>query len=179
MQHRALSALLAGALAAFVGFGVYVEAQSQRASPRDKVSAKVDGASITIDYSRPYAKGRAIFAKDGLVPLGKVWRTGADAATTMTTDATLVIGSLTVPAGTYTLYTIPGEREWTLIVNKQTGQWGTVYQEAQDLGRVPMKPSKIDATEQFEIRIEDTPAGGELHMAWETTRATAAFTVKK
>jgi hypothetical protein len=179
MQHRAIPALLVGALVTFVGFGVWVEAQGQRASPRDKVTAKVDGASITIDYSRPYVKGRTIFSRDGLVPLGKVWRTGADQATTLTTDATIVVGSLTVPAGTYTLYTIPDEREWTLIVNKQTGQWGTVYQESQDLGRAPMKPTKTDPTEQFQIKIEDTPAGGELQMAWETTRATAAFTVKR
>jgi hypothetical protein len=108
-----------------------------------------------------------------------VWRTGADEATTLTTDATLVIGSLTVPAGTYTIYTIPDEREWTLIVNKQTGQWGTVYQETQDLGRVPMKVAKVEPTEQFQINVEDTPAGGELQMIWDTTKATAAFTVKK
>jgi hypothetical protein len=155
-----------------------VEAQRQRASPREKVSATVDGASITIDYSRPYMKGRSIFARDGLVPFGKVWRTGADEATTLTTGATLVIGSLTVPAGTYTIYTIPNEKEWTLIVNKQTGQWGTVYQESQDLGRVPMTLSKVGPTEQFQIAVQDTAAGGELQMMWETTKATAAFTVR-
>lgn len=157
-----------------------LDAQRQRASPRDKVAGTIDGATIAIDYSRPYMKGRTIFAADGLVPFGKVWRTGADEATALTTDATLVFGSLSVPPGAYTLYTVPGEKEWTLIVNKQTGQWGTVYQEAQDLGRVPMKVTKIDpALEQFEIGLVDTPAGGELRLAWANTRATAAFTVKK
>jgi hypothetical protein len=157
-----------------------LQAQRQRLSPRDKEAGTVDGATIAIDYSRPYMKGRTIFAADGLVPYGKVWRTGADEATTLSTDATLVFGSLTVPAGTYTLYTIPGEKEWTLIVNKLTGQWGTVYQEAQDLGRVPMTVTRADpALEQFEIDVEDTPGGGELRMTWANARATARFTVKK
>jgi hypothetical protein len=166
--------------AVIVGLGMFASAQPQRASPRDKVNATVDGAKISVDYSRPYMKGRKIFAADGLVPFTKVWRTGADQATTLVTDAPLTIGSLSVPAGTYTLYTIPNEKEWTLIVNKQTGQWGTVYQADQDLGRVPMKVSRVDApVEQFTISVDDTPAGGEIHFTWENTRATAAFTVKK
>lgn len=172
-------AVVLGLIVACAGVGVGVDAQRQRASPRDKVSANVDGASITIDYSRPYAKGRTIFGKDGLVPYGKVWRTGADEATTLTTDATLVFGALTVPAGTYTLYTVPNQKEWLLVVNKQTGQWGTVYTEAQDLGRVPMMLSKVEPTDQFQIAVEDTAAGGALQMKWETTQAVAPFVVKK
>ena len=179
MQKRTLASLALAVLVAAAGPATTIDAQRQRASPHEKASGKVDGAQITIEYGRPSMKGRKIFAKDGLVPLGKVWRTGADEATTMTTDATLVFGSLTVPAGTYTLYTVPNEREWLLVVNKQTGQWGTVYQEAQDLGRVPMAVSKIEPAEQFQIAIEDTPAGGEIRMSWDTTRATAAFVVKK
>jgi hypothetical protein len=171
--------LAIGLVVVCAGIGLALEAQRQKASPREKESAKVDGASITIDYSRPYAKGRTIFAKDGLVPFGKVWRTGADEATTLTTDAALMFGSLTVPAGTYTLYTIPNEKEWLLIVNKQTGQWGTNYSEAQDLGRVPMKVSTTAAVEQFEIAVEDTASGGDLQMKWATTVATVPFTVKK
>lgn len=179
MQQRISTTLVLGLVLAVTGFGFHVDAQRQRASPRDKVNATVDGASITIDYSRPYTKGRTVFAKDGLVPHGKVWRTGADEATTLTTEATLVIGTLTVPAGTHTIYTVPGEREWTLIVNNQTGQWGTVYQESMDLGRVPMKVAKVEPTEQFTIAIADTPAGGELAITWETTKATVGFVVKK
>lgn len=179
MNHRKAFTPLLGVLVFALGFGALLDAQRQRASPRESVNAMVDGASITIQYSRPSMKGRTIFARDGLVPLGKVWRTGADEATTLITDATLVIGTLTVPAGTYTLYTIPNEREWTLIVNRQTGQWGTVYQEGQDLGRVPMKVAKVAATEQFLIAVEDTAAGGDLRLSWETTKATVAFIVKK
>lgn len=157
-----------------------VVAQRQRASPRDKVSETIDGATIAVDYSRPYAKGRTIFAADGLAPFGKVWRTGADEATTLTTDASLVIGNVTVPAGKYTLYTIPDAKEWTLIVNKQTGQWGTVYDEAQDLGRVKMKVAPLQpALEQLEIALEDTAAGGELVIQWADVRASVPFTVKK
>jgi hypothetical protein len=179
MQQRYSTALVLAVVLVLTGIGVRVDAQRQRASPRDKVSAKVAGASITIDYSRPYMKGRTIFAKDGLVPFGKVWRTGADEATTLTTDATLVIGTLTVPAGTHTIYTVPGEHEWTLIINNQTGQWGTVYQESMDLGRVPMKVGKVEPTEQFQIAIAEAPAGGELVMTWETTKASVGFVVKK
>ena len=80
-------------------------------------------------------RGRKIMG--GLVPYGKVWRTGANPATTLITKANLKIGTLDVPAGTYTIYTLPNEDQWLLIVNKQTGQWGTVYHEDQDLGRTP------------------------------------------
>jgi hypothetical protein len=162
-----------GLLAGAVSF-----AQQQRVSPHETTSAVLGGKKVTIEYGRPYKKGREIFGK--LEPFGKVWRTGADEATTLVTDATLVFGSVTVPPGTYTLYTLPGEKEWALIVNKKTGQWGTQYAEADDLGRVPMKVATIPAAvEQFTIKLADTPGGGELHMEWATTRAIAGFTVKK
>ena len=109
-----------------------------------------------------------------LVPYGKVWRTGANAATTLKTEADLMIGTLHVPAGTYTLYTIPGETEWTLIVNKQNGQWGTNYDEAQDLGRVTMKVSPVkDTVETFVIGIDKSA----LSLTWENTRATVPVMV--
>src|SRR4051794_30089328 len=94
-------------------------------SPPAKAEATLSGKKITIDYSAPSKRDRVIMG--GLVPYGQVWRTGANAATTLTTEADLMIGSLHVPKGTYTLYSIPGEKEWTLIVNKQNGQWGTEY----------------------------------------------------
>ena len=124
------------------------------------------GKDITINYSAPSKRGRAIMG--GLVPYNQVWRTGANAATTLTTTTDLMLGSLVVPAGKYTLYSIPGEKEWTLIVNKQTGQWGTNYDEKQDLGRVKMtvKPVK-DTVEQFAIGI-DAKA---LTLTWENTQA--------
>jgi hypothetical protein len=173
---RTQVAVLVGVVA--LGFGAVLAAQGQRASPHETASATVDGAKVSVEYGRPYMKGRKIFG--GLVPYGQVWRTGADEATVLTTDATLTFGSLTVPPGKYSLFTIPGEAEWTLIVNKQTGQWGTRYDAAQDLGRVAIKAQPGGApVEQFEIKIADTAAGGELHFQWEGRRAVAPFSVKK
>jgi hypothetical protein len=165
-------------LVALVMTGSTLAAQNQRASPHETVNATVDGAKISVTYGRPYMKGRKIAG--GLVPYGKVWRTGADEATTLVTDKALMFGGTHVPPGTYTLYTLPGENGWQLIINKQTGQWGTEYSEGQDLARVPMKVSKsASSTEQFTIAINDTPAGGELKLSWENSDVTAPFSVMK
>ncbi len=91
-----------------------------------------------------------------------------------------MFGSTHVPPGTYTLYTLPGEKEWQLIINKQTGQWGTEYDQKQDLGRIPMKVGKTSApVEQHTLEIADTPSGGEFRLSWENTLATVPFTVMK
>jgi hypothetical protein len=136
----------------------------------------VDGAKISITYGRPSLKGRTV-GKD-VAAFGKEWRTGADEATTLVTDKALKFGSLAVPAGTYTIFTLPGEKEWQLIVSKQTGQWGTQYAAAQDLGRVPMKVDQATApAEQLTISIDDTSAGGTLKISWGTTVASVPFTV--
>lgn len=151
---------------------------AQRASPHETVNATVDGAKVSVTYGRPYMKGRKIAG--GLVPYGQVWRTGADEATTLVTDKALMFGSTHVQPGTYTLYTLPAEKGWQLIINKQTGQWGTDYDQAQDLARIPMKVTKTPApVEQFTIAINDTPAGGELKLTWENSDVTAPFTVMK
>jgi len=142
-------------------------------SPPAKAEATLGGKKITIDYSAPSKRGRVIMGE--LVPYGKVWRTGANAATTLTTEGDLMIGSVHVPAGTYTLYTIPGEKEWTLIVNKETGQWGTKYDEAQDLGRTTLAVKALSTpVETFAISL---PAKGQnqstLTLKWENVEATA------
>lgn len=109
---------------------------------------------------------------------GREWRTGADEATTLTTSRALKFGNLSVPAGTYTLYTIPTGGTWHLIVSKKTGQWGVPYPKGEDLGRVPMTLSKpAKAADQLTILIDDTQAGGTLHVDWGTTRASIPFTV--
>ena len=162
------------ALAFIAGTGVL----AQRVSPHETVNATVDGAKISVTYGRPYMKGRKIAG--GLVPYGQVWRTGADEATTLVTDKALMFGSTHVQPGTYTLYTLPSDQGWQLIINKQTGQWGTDYDQAQDLARIPMKVAKTNApVEQFTIAINDTPAGGELKLTWENSDVTAPFTVMK
>jgi hypothetical protein len=154
------------------------QGQEQRKSPHETVKATIDGATITVEYGRPLMKGRKVMGE--LVPFGKVWRTGADEATTLTTDKELQIGGTIVPAGKYTLYTLPGQTDWQLIVNKQTGQWGTEYDEKQDLGRVPLKKTATSApVEQLTISVDKNPAGGGmLRIAWENTALTAPITVR-
>lgn len=175
MRAHIVPGLVAGLLVA--SLAVVLDAQRQRASPHEKTEATVHGAKISIEYGRPYMKGRKIFG--GLVPFGQVWRTGADEATTLVTDRALLFGSVEVPAGTYTIYTIPGEQAWTLIINKQTGQWGTQYSEAEDLARIPMKKAATAApVEQFTIGITETKAGGTITMTWADTTASVDFTVK-
>src|SRR5215475_3139311 len=142
------------------------------ASPPGEASVKFDdGKSVTIKYSRPSMRGRKIFGD--LVPYDKAWRTGANSATSFTTDTALDIGGTAVPAGNYTLYTLPGEKSWQLIVNKQTGQWGTKYDEGQDLARIPMKVSQLpSAMEEFTIALDKTGAkSAALKLEWETTNA--------
>ncbi|CAA9344436.1 MAG: hypothetical protein AVDCRST_MAG11-3146 [uncultured Gemmatimonadaceae bacterium] len=153
--------------------------QQRVASPRDTAEATVGGARVMVDYSRPSKRGRQIYG--GLVPTNSVWRTGANAATTLVTSAPLRMGSTTVPAGTYTLYSLWTGSEWNLIVNKQTGQWGTEYKQGQDLARIPMqvKPA-ASPVEQFTITVEPSgQSGGVLALAWDDKRGELPFTVAK
>jgi hypothetical protein len=127
------------------------------------------GKAVTIDYNSPRMRGRVIMGE--VVPYDKVWRTGANPATTLKTETNLQIGTLAVPAGTYTLYTLPAKSGWLLIVNKQTGQWGTVYDEKQDLGRTPMTAKTAGSPlENMTISFEHTSGTEtELHVKWEKT----------
>ena len=128
-----------------------------------------DGKKIAVDYSRPSIHGRKIMGE--LVPYGKVWRTGANAATSFVTDSNLLVAGEKVPAGKYTLYTIPDEQQWTIIINRQTGQWGTNHDQAQDLVRVQVKPSKLGQTiEQFTISFQPSgPGAAMMKLEWENT----------
>lgn len=145
------------------------EDKSKRPSPPGKAEVSLKGQSVTIDYSRPFMKGRKIMG--GLVPYGKVWRTGANEATTLTTPVALNIGGTKLAAGKYTLWTLPSEGTWKLIINKETGQWGTNYDEKQDLARVDMQKKQLSSpVEQFTISFDkksDTEAN--LVMQWENT----------
>ncbi|MGH9673583.1 MAG: DUF2911 domain-containing protein [Bryobacteraceae bacterium] len=142
-------------------------------SPHVETTWTVQGKKITVNYGRPFAKGRKVFG--GLEPYGQVWRAGADEATVFTTEADLMLGSLHVPAGTYSLFAIPSEKEWTLVLNKTAKQWGTFsYDQKQDLGRAPMKVAKAPSTvEQFTINIE----GGHLKLSWGDTIASIPLMV--
>lgn len=145
-------------------------------SPQASTEATIGGKKISINYSAPSMRGRKIMGE--LVPFDKVWRTGANAATTLVTEADLTIGNLRVPKGTYTLFTLPGQTEWKLIVNKQTGQPGTKYSEEQDLGRVPLQVKQLSApVEKFVIMLEASGTKGLLKMMWENTELSVPITV--
>jgi Protein of unknown function (DUF2911) len=139
------------------------------ASPGMDVSQTVDGKTISIHYNAPSKRDREIFG--GLVPYDKVWRTGANAATLLKTDANLKIGTAMVPAGSYTLWTLPAAGTWKLIINKQTGQWGTKYDESQDLVRVDMKKKTLTPPQEvMSITLDPFKhKRSTLHVKWDTT----------
>ncbi|HSY19681.1 MAG TPA: DUF2911 domain-containing protein [Candidatus Acidoferrales bacterium] len=182
------SLLLVGAL---VLSALPVMAQQKRVSPHETVSAVIDKNRVTITYGRPYTKdpksGEAREIWGTLVPYDKVWRTGADEATILITQKPIVLGDVTVPAGAYTLWTLPkGDGTAKLIINKQIGQWGVgsgSYDESQDLARVDLKKDVTDKTaDQFTIAITKNAAGnggGTIKLIWANTQYTADFTVQK
>jgi hypothetical protein len=148
-------------------------------SPAASVSCDLGGGkTIKTDYSSPRMKGRKIYGD--LVPFGKVWRTGADEATTFVASSDVVVGGKTVPAGSYTIFTVPTAGKWTLIINKKTGEWGIPYKyESDELARVDMKVSKLpSAVENFTIAYDKSGSGCTLRMDWETTRASVDIAAK-
>ena len=148
--------------------------KSKRPSPPATAEVTLKNKKITIDYSRPSLRVRKVGQE--LAPYGKVWRTGANEATALNTEIDLNIGGTKVPAGKYTLYTLPSEGTWKLIINKQTGQWGTNYDESQDLARVDMKKSALpQAVEQFTISFDKKNANtANLNLDWENKRVSVA-----
>jgi len=156
--------------------------KSKRPSPPANAQCKFsDGKTITVDYSSPRAKGRKIFgtaSEKALVPYGEIWRAGANEATTFVSDANLTVGGKAVPAGSYTIFTIPKSDKWTLIINKKTGEWGIPYKyEADELARVDMSVSKTAApVENFTIAFDRAGGKCTLRMEWENTRASVDIT---
>ena len=138
-----------------------------------------DGKTITVNYSSPRAKGRKIFGD--LVPYGEVWRTGANEATTFVTNTNLSVGGKDVPAGNYTIFTVPAADKWTLIVNKKTGEWGIPYKyEADELARADMKVSSTpSAVENFTIVLSPMGGGCTMTISWENTQASVDISEKK
>jgi len=165
----AMGCLAVGLMAAL---GSAQKDKAARPSPAAKAScALADGKTVTVDYSSPRAKGRKVYG--GLVPYGDVWRAGANEATTFVTTADLMVGGNHVPAGSYTIFTIPNKDKWTLIISKKTGEWGIPYPGADsDFARVDMKASGLPAAvENFTIAFDKSAGGCTLRMDWETTRA--------
>ncbi|HXE89593.1 MAG TPA: DUF2911 domain-containing protein [Terriglobales bacterium] len=182
-MRRILASLFVPVFAC-VAFFAQQQDKSKRPSPPGTAEITIAGKKITINYSRPKMKDpktgavRKIYG--GLVPYGQVWRTGANEATELITEADLTIGGVAVPKGKYTLFTIPDEKGWKLIINKQTGQWGTDYDAKQDLARVDMKTELIEIpVEQFTISLMAKGTNGAtLRLDWEKTRAWVDLTAK-
>ena len=147
-------------------------------SPAASSEATIGGKKISVYYHAPSRRNRVVMGK--LVPYGQVWRTGANGATTFQTDSAVIIGTLAVPAGTYSLFTIPGEKEWTLIVNKQTGQWGTSHDPEKDLGRVKMSVRRLaQPVETLAIKVKPISGkNGLLAITWENTEASVPLAVR-
>jgi Protein of unknown function (DUF2911) len=175
MQNRNLAIAVAtlGLMSATTAHG-----QQKMASPPGSADVTLKGQQITIAYSRPSMRGRKIMGE--LVPYGQVWRTGANEATTLSTPIDLNIGGTNVPAGKYTLWTLPSESGWKLIINKQTGQWGTEYNQNQDLARVDMQKSQTSQpVEQFTISWKKTGENAaDLVLEWENTRVSVPVKAK-
>ena len=153
--------------------------KSKRPSPPAKAECDLGGGkTVTVDYSSPRAKGRKIYG--GLVPYGKVWRAGANEATTLVTSADINVGGTAVPAGTYTIFVIPNTDKWSLVISKKTGEWGTAYPGPDnDLARIDMKASILpSAVEDFTIAFDKSGESCTMHMDWETTRASVEIAKK-
>lgn len=146
-------------------------------SPRGSAEVELAGKKTAVDYGRPYLKGRHLGGPE-IVPWGQVWRAGANEATGFTTAVDLDINGTHVPAGKYTLYILPEKDHWQLIVNKETGQWGTVYHQDQDLARIDMNLTQLSApVEQFTISF-DKKSESEAAMKFEWEATSASVTLK-
>jgi hypothetical protein len=167
---RKLSSFFVAALITLLAFQSM--AQDKPVSPKAEASGTVSGANVKVVYGQPSARGRKIMGE--LVPFGSVWRTGANECTTIEFDKAVKIEGKDLAAGKYALFTIPGEKEWTIIFNKDTKQWGAYnYKESDDVLRVTVKPSKTD---QFVEAFTITPEKDKVALKWENTAV--AFNVK-
>ena len=169
------------ALLAFFTFVLTSICLAQGGKPSPPASATCDlggGKSIKTDYSSPRLRGRKMIGEHE--PYGKVWRAGANEATTFVTDTNLEVGGHAVPAGNYTIFVVPNPDKWTLIINKKTGEWGIPYKyESDELARIDMKVSTLPSkVEDFTIAYDKTGTGCTMHMDWDTTRASVDIKAK-
>jgi hypothetical protein len=156
------------------------KAQEVRPSPPAKTECKFpDGKTIHVDYSSPRMRGRKIFGD--LVPYGEPWRAGANEATTFVINTNAVVGETLVPAGSFTLFTLPTTDNWLLIVSRATGEWGIPYPgEELDFARIPMKLSKLSSPlENFTISFDQTGGACTMNLSWERTKASIRIAEKK
>jgi hypothetical protein len=185
MKKIALLASLCIAMAALASAQMSMSKDKpQRPSPSASADCKFsDGKTIKTEYSSPRAKGRKIFGEAGdkpVVPYGEVWRTGANEASTFVTDTNVKVGGKSIPAGSYTIFTVPSASSWKLIINKKTAEWGIPYKyEADELGRFDMQVSKTASpVENFTISYDPSGNKCTMHIDWENTRASIEITDK-
>lgn len=177
-----LSVVLIIILGVLTYFRVYY---TKSFSPEEEVTFSDGNLNISVIYNRPYKKGRVIFGENDLVPYGKVWRTGANEATIFETNKELTFGDKTLPAGKYSLWTIPNQSSWTVIFNSEIGQWGVGFN-----GEANRKPENDVLTiegpavaiekefEQFTINIEKSDDDLELTFIWDKTLAAVPFSAQ-
>jgi DUF2911 family protein len=172
-----ISAVMVVGILGVVTRASHLQFGSRYTSPPANVATTIAGKQISIEYYAPSMHGRKVMG--GLVPFGEVWCTGANWATKITTEGNLEMGGLKLPAGSYSIWTIPNQNEWTLIINKQTGQFHLNYDSSRDFGRTKMSLKKLAApVETFTIELRsDTSNKGTLALLWETTEASIPFTV--
>lgn len=153
---------------------IFLLRYSRSRSPMAVAEVAQNGLKINVKYCQPYKKGRTIFG--GVVPFGKVWRTGANAATLVTLDRNMFVADQPINKGSYSLYTIPSETDWILIFNSQTGQWGVRYDQTKDVLRVtvPIRAYTPEA-EQFYISFEPRPDGTAMLLTWDQTQVVVPF----
>ena len=166
--------LLAGAVAAWAQYG----GRSKFTSPLAESSVQIAGKKISVEYYAPSMHDRKVMG--GLVPFGVVWCTGANIATKITTEAPLHMGTLDLPKGEYSIWTVPNEKEWTLIINKETGQFHLNYNSSLDFGRTKMNLKALATpVETFRVDLRNDGGNkGTLALVWERTEASIPFTVR-
>ena len=176
-----MAAMKRAVLLALLVSGALCAQRSRYTSPEAHSSSSIGGAKITVDYYAPSMHGRKVMG--GLVPYGQVWCTGANIATAITSDADLQLGApgtgLRLPKGSYSIWTVPGDKDWTLIINRETGQFHLNYDSSRDFGRMKMNVKRLDSpVETFRIDVRPESANkGVLALVWETTEASVPITV--
>ena len=173
-MHRRIAFLTA----LIFSFTIFAACQGKPSPPASASCDLGGGKSIKTDYSSPRLRGRKMIGDHE--PYGQVWRTGANEATTFVTSSDVVVGGKAVPAGNYTIFTVPNSDKWTLIINKKTGEWGIPYKyESDELARVDMKVSTLSSpVENFTISYDKSSGGCTMHLDWDTTRASVDITAK-
>ena len=162
---------IVGGLAVLVLIGFFgLRSFTKSSSPEAVATIDQNGVQVKVDYCQPYKKGRKIFG--GLVPYGEVWRTGANEATIITIDQNVTVAGQPLDEGEYSLWTIPSQGSWMVIFNRETGQWGTSYDQTKDALRVPVAARKRNAVaEQFYISFAPQAGGSDMLLAWDQTEA--------